>query len=256
MDNPAPSAAFPDEACNFAAGAARASSVTTGAANPSDATNPSGEATLPGSANPPDETKLASAPLAAGVADPAADAKPAGTAGPTDAAAANPASCVAPAAPDGLSESLLDAWVATSISIINERVVSLLTYKESLVCRELKRAGAVVGGNSDGLTATELCGTTRIGKSQMNGILTSLEQKGVVVRTRSASDRRRIEVLLDASPKGLYGRQHAQIVEIVDEIAERLGLEKARETTSVLYELAEAAASILPSGTSRAAAQT
>lgn len=151
------------------------------------------------------------------------------------------------AAPEGedIGEALLGAWVDASVSIINERIVTLLTYKESLVCRELKRAGAVVGGSVAGLTATELCRATRMVKSQMNHILTSLEEKRVVVRNRCEKDRRRIEVLLDASPDGLYQRQHDQLVALVDRMAEQLGTERAWETTQDLSELAGVADRVL-----------
>ena len=146
---------------------------------------------------------------------------------------------------EDIGEALLGAWVDASVSIINERIVTLLTYKESLVCRELKRTGAVVGGSVAGLTATELCQATRMVKSQMNHILTSLEEKRVVVRSRSEKDRRRIEVLLDASPDGLYQRQHEQLVALVDRMAEQLGAERAWETTQDLNELAIVADRVL-----------
>ena len=151
----------------------------------------------------------------------------------------------APIEEEDIGEALLGAWVDASVSIINERIVTLLTYKESLVCRELKRAGAVLGGSVAGLTATELCQTTRMVKSQMNHILTSLEEKRVVVRSRSEKDRRRIEVLLDASPDGLYQRQHEQLVALVDRMAEQLGAERAWETTQDLNELAIVADRVL-----------
>lgn len=144
-----------------------------------------------------------------------------------------------------LNESLLDAWVRTSVSVVNERVVSLLTYKESLVCRELKLAGAVQGGDSQGMTATELCRATRMAKSQMNGILTSLEERGVVSRTRSESDHRRVEVLLDDSPDGLYQRQHTQLIDIVSCIVDKLGTERAWEATDTLNAVADAADAVL-----------
>ena len=150
-----------------------------------------------------------------------------------------------------IGEALLDAWVDASVSIINERIVTLLTYKESLVCRELKRAGAVLGGSVAGLTATELCQATRMVKSQMNHILTSLEEKRVVVRNRSEQDKRRIEVLLDASPDGIYQRQHDQLIDLVDRMAEKMGTERAWETTHDLSVLAEAADQVLLEGPSR-----
>ena len=140
-----------------------------------------------------------------------------------------------------LGEELLDAWVDISISVINERLVTLLTYKEALVCNVLRRAGSVVGGTAAGLTATELCRATSMVKSQMNGVLTSLEEKRVIRRTRSTQDRRRIEVLLDDGPEGLYRRQHEMLVELVGRISERLGPDATAETVEVLNALAGAA---------------
>ena len=140
-----------------------------------------------------------------------------------------------------LGEELLDAWVDISISVINERLVTMLTYKEALVCNVLRRAGSVVGSDAPGLTATELCRATSMVKSQMNGILTSLEEKQVVRRARSAQDRRRIEVLLDDGPDNLYRRQHEALLELVDRISERLGADATAETIETLDKLADAA---------------
>ena len=140
-----------------------------------------------------------------------------------------------------LGEELLDAWVDISISVINERLVTMLTYKEALVCNVLRRAGSVVGSDAPGLTATELCRATSMVKSQMNGILTSLEEKQVVRRTRSAQDRRRIEVLLDDGPNSLYRQQHEALLELVDRISRRLGADATAETIETLGTLAKAA---------------
>ena len=140
-----------------------------------------------------------------------------------------------------LGEELLDAWVDISISVINERLVTLLTYKEALVCNVLRRAASVVGGDAPGLTATELCRATSMVKSQMNGVLTSLEEKQVIRRTRSTRDRRRIEVLLNDDPESLYYQEHEALVALVDRIAERLGADATAETVEVLNTLAGAA---------------
>lgn len=145
-----------------------------------------------------------------------------------------------------IGEALLDAWVNISISVVNERVVSLMTYKETLVCRELYQAGSVQGTDAPGLTATELCQATRMVKSQMNHILTSLEGLGAVTRERSRHDRRRVEVFLDASPEGLYLRQHRLLVDLVARIADQLGHERAWQTVAALTGLADAADEVLP----------
>lgn len=142
-----------------------------------------------------------------------------------------------------LNEELLDAWLRISTSVINSRIVSELSYKEALVCNILYRNGEK--RESRPMTATELCVRTGMLKSQMNRTLNHLEGKGLVIRQRSDTDRRQINVLFNAARAGLYQEQHARILEILDGMIGRLGEEKTREIIADLHLLAQTAGDIL-----------
>lgn len=171
-----------------------------------------------------------------------------------------------------LEEDLLEAWLRLSTTVVNPRIVSALTYGESLVCNVLYQGRSGAGacaeplGARDGLdghegatsggapalvgrvpdapsamTATELCRLTGILKSQMNRILTSLERKGIVSRRRSEADRRCVLVSMSDSQAALYEEQHRQIIAVVAGIIDEMGPERVRQAVDVLGELSAAA---------------
>ena len=91
------------------------------------------------------------------------------------------------------NEALLKTWLRLSTSIINNRLVSEMSYNESLVCSILysnTKAGIA-------MTATELCHFTKMLKSQMNRTLNSMEEKSFITRRRSESDKRLVFVTLN-----------------------------------------------------------
>ena len=98
---------------------------------------------------------------------------------------------------DAISEELLSAWLRLSNVINNQRLVEGQSFNQAQVCGLLARAQEK--GRS--LTAGDLCRETRILKSQMNAILSSLEREGVISRRRDEQDRRRVEIAL--LPEGL-----------------------------------------------------
>ncbi|MCH5275069.1 MAG: MarR family transcriptional regulator [Lachnospiraceae bacterium] len=122
---------------------------------------------------------------------------------------------------ENLDERLLSAWLQLSVQIINERVVSDMPFNEALVCNLLSKA------NDSRLTATDLCEKTRILKSQMNRILNSLEEQGLIYRERSTADKRQVYVMLNKEKSGLYEREHTKNLQLVNRIIEKLGREKA-----------------------------
>ncbi len=133
-----------------------------------------------------------------------------------------------------LSEELLERWLAVSLSIINERLVSAMTFNESMVCnllyRQEKRGGAP-------LTATDLCMGLRILKPQMNVILGHLEQDGLISRTRSSVDRRNIHIRLTDQGTRVYEKAHREILRLPEGVIERLGEEKIRSLVRLLGEV-------------------
>ena len=102
-----------------------------------------------------------------------------------------------------LQEDLLYAWMEMSVFIRGNRILADLSFNEVMICGMLSRRQADAP-----LTATELGERTNLLKSQINHILTAMEQRGLVERTRV------MEIL-----KAVYGE---------------FGSEKTRELTAML----------------------
>ena len=126
-----------------------------------------------------------------------------------------------------MNEKILNAWLKLSTSICNERIVSELPYNESLICGILHKNAKEQPEQK--ITATALCEKTNIQKSQMNRILNTLEEKGLIFRKRSEKDKRQVYVSMNMENAEVYERQHKNILRVVDEIVEKVGKEKAEE---------------------------
>lgn len=142
-----------------------------------------------------------------------------------------------------LNEELLNAWLRVSTSIVNSRIVSELTYNETLVCNVLYRYE--LEKRSKPLTATDLCGMTNMLKSQMNRTLNLLEGRGLITRQRSTEDKRQVFVFFNADKSEAYEIQHSRILKLLDEIIKELGEEKAEEVVQSLMRIAQIADGIL-----------
>lgn len=133
-----------------------------------------------------------------------------------------------------LSEELLEGWLGVSLSIINERLVSAMTFNESMVCNLLYRQERKEGAP---LTATDLCGRLRILKPQMNVILNHLERDGLISRERSSVDKRNVHIRLTAWGTHIYEKAHQEILRLPDGLIERLGEEKICSLVRMLKEV-------------------
>lgn len=138
-----------------------------------------------------------------------------------------------------LNEILLGAWLRLSTSINNNRVVSEMSYNESLICNILYRNMTQHPGQD--ITATDLCNETKILKSQMNRILTQLEKKDLITRIRCEEDRRKLYVRLKTDASNAYLMQHEKILTILDAIINKIGESRTMETIHSLNEIAEVA---------------
>lgn len=142
-----------------------------------------------------------------------------------------------------LNEVLLGAWLKISTAINNSRLVSEMSYNESLICNILYRNATE---HPDVLlTATDLCAETKILKSQMNRILTQLEEKNLITRERSTQDRRKVYVCLTNEQSNAYLKQHEQIIKLLDDIIAKLGEEKTLEIIEVLNGISDVAGEII-----------
>ena len=138
-----------------------------------------------------------------------------------------------------LNEVLLSAWLKISTAINNSRLVSEMSYNESLICNILYRNATETPQVP--LTATDLCAETKILKSQMNRILSQLEEKNLITRERSAKDKRKVFVRLTTEQSNAYLKQHSQILKLLDDIIEKLGEEKTLEVISTLNGISDVA---------------
>lgn len=142
-----------------------------------------------------------------------------------------------------LNEVLLGAWLKISTAINNSRLVSEMSYNESLICNILYRNATEYPDQK--LTATDLCAETKILKSQMNRILTQLESKNLITRERSSEDKRKIFVRLTSEQSNAYLKQHEQILKLLDDIIEKLGEEKTLEIIHSLNRISDVADEII-----------
>ena len=133
-----------------------------------------------------------------------------------------------------INEKILSAWLKMILAVDSERVVSELSYNESIICN-------VLYSNLDKeMTATELCTITKMQKSLMNRTLNSLEEKQLIKKERSEKDKREIVIQLVDNPNSLFMKQHTSTLAYVDKIIEHLG-EKSEEIINIFETIAKIA---------------
>ena len=129
-----------------------------------------------------------------------------------------------------LQENLLYAWMEMSVFIRGNRILKDLSFNEVMICGMLHRQQ----DTDTPLTATELGERTNLLKSQINHILTDMEKRGLIQRTRSTTDKRVVYVQLSEEGRKRYLQEHAKVMEILEEVHQKLGSEKALELTNML----------------------
>jgi DNA-binding MarR family transcriptional regulator len=117
-----------------------------------------------------------------------------------------------------LMEDLLGAWMAMSIGIKGNRILKALSFNEMVICRLLYRAGQ----EGREITATDLCHETRLLKSQVNKVLSDLEEKGLLYRHRDSADKRRVFLKMTEEKKGIYLKEHRHVMSIIQQVCDRL----------------------------------
>ena len=132
-----------------------------------------------------------------------------------------------------MQEALLQAWMAMEVCIRGNRLLSDLSMNEMLICNTLygRRQGAPV-------TATELCAKTQLLKSQMNRILTSMEEQGLIRRERDSRDKRAVWVYLQEAALPRYLQEHDRVLGIVDRVCGALGETDAKQLSELMCKAA------------------
>ena len=130
-----------------------------------------------------------------------------------------------------LQEELLYAWMQMSVCIRGNRILSDLSFNEIMLCGILLRRDA---HGAPPATATELGEEMRLLKSQINHILTGLEKKGLLERTRSETDKRVIHVYLTDSGRRSYAREHARVMKLMSHVCQELGDDDTRHLSALI----------------------
>ena len=141
------------------------------------------------------------------------------------------------------SEALLNAWLRLSTSVINPRLVSEISYNESLVCNILYTN--YCENPAKKITATDLCNQTKMLKSQMNRTLNQLEKRGIIVKERSTEDKRHVWISFNLENAHLYKAQHDRILKLVDAIIAQVGEEQSLHAIQLITSLADAADKVI-----------
>ena len=139
-------------------------------------------------------------------------------------------------------DKLLDSWLNLTSTLWNTRLVSSLTYNEAHVMGLLLRHSTPASP----MTATDLIHRTRLLKSQMNKILTALESRGFITRTRAELDKRMIFILLTQEGVIAYQEEHKSVNAILNQLVVRIGAERALSISRELNEITEILDSIVP----------
>ena len=139
-------------------------------------------------------------------------------------------------------DKLLDAWLNLTSTLWNTRLVSSMTFNEAHVLGILLRHQS----DEEPMTATDLIRRTRLLKSQMNKIITSLEGRGYVSRVRASLDKRMIHIHLTAEGERAYLEQHKAVEDILEQLIERIGAERALLVAAELSEITEILDDIVP----------
>lgn len=130
-----------------------------------------------------------------------------------------------------MQEDLLHAWMQMSVFIRGNRLLSDFSFNEIMICGLLFRQQE---SGAASLTATELGERTNLLKSQINHILTQMENRNWIERIRSTSDKRVVYILLTETGRENYLKEHEKVLGILNEVHRELGSEKTMELTSLL----------------------
>ncbi len=133
-------------------------------------------------------------------------------------------------------EALLAAWMEMALNIRGNRIVDGLSFNEIVICSLLYRNRKF--GDVQ-LTATDIGEYTRLLKSQLNKVLTGMEEKGLITRTRSKQDKRKVFVALREENLYIYLDAHEKVMELVHEICEELGAEQTELLTKLLIKVVD-----------------
>ena len=136
-----------------------------------------------------------------------------------------------------MQEELLQSWMVMEVCIRGNRLLSDLSMNEMLICNLLRQ-------RPEGVTATELCRHTKLLKSQMNHVLSSMEEQGLIRRQRDQRDKRSVRIYLQEAALPRYLREHDHVLGIVGRVCGQLGEEEAGQLAALMQKAAHIVSSI------------
>lgn len=137
------------------------------------------------------------------------------------------------------NENFLTTWIRLTAAVWNKRLVEEMSYNEAVVCNLILKQEAECP-EKPYLMVRDLCEYTSLHKSQMNKVLSSLEEHGLVERIRGVEDRRVVYVRLCEAGRKIYTRSHANTLKYVDAIMEHIGVEGTQRAMRAFSEIADA----------------
>lgn len=160
-----------------------------------------------------------------------------------DASASKGAAAQDASASGATAEDLLYAWLRFTTSVKTERVLQGFPFREVMVYGCLHR---IEQEEPDAcVSATRLCEELRIQKPQMAILLSRMEEKGLIKRERSQTDRRVVRVSLTGASLPLYEEEHRRVMQVVTDVAERYGMDRLEDLVKTFDELSEIAGEVI-----------
>ena len=130
-------------------------------------------------------------------------------------------------------ENVLDAWVRMLMAVNSEKRICGMTFNEAVICHLL------YCNPEHAMTASQLCQHTNMQKSLMNRTLTCMEEKHLIERTKSDTDRRKILITLNMDDS--FSSMHEDVLGFVDNILAQLNPTEVQEAVHIFNRVAEIA---------------
>lgn len=138
-----------------------------------------------------------------------------------------------------INEKVLEVWLQLIMTINSEKLVTDMPFNEAMICNILFK------NPEDKCTATMLCEKLQMQKSQMNRTLNSMEEKGMIERVRSDSDKRVVYIKLTDKCHKEYDKLHHNVLAIVDKIINKLDDNQIQEVIKSFTLVIDAAKDIV-----------
>lgn len=130
--------------------------------------------------------------------------------------------------------SLVDALAQTSFD--TTVALTQLASENDLTLPQLRLLGILRGRRA---RMTELAAHLRLEKSSMSGLVERAEKRGLVVRERSSTDGRSVEVLLSPAGEMVAARASGRALDLVLPLVSALSDDEKRQLESLLLKATE-----------------